>query len=135
VASAPGQEHVKRYRETDGEEGHDWQGATVGLLTTKGRKSGELRTTPLIYDRAGDDYMVVASVGGSDEPPAWYRNLENDPEVEFQVKGDRFKARARDATPDEKPELWKQMTAQWPDYDEYQKRTDREIPIVILERS
>lgn len=130
-----GEEHVKRYRETDGEEGHVWQrGSTVALLTTTGRKSGEERTTPLIYARRDGDYMVVASKGGSDEPPAWYLNLQEDPEAEFQVKADRFKVSARDATPEEKPELWNQMTAQWPDYDEYQKQTDREIPVVILER-
>jgi deazaflavin-dependent oxidoreductase (nitroreductase family) len=130
-----GQEHVDRYRETDGEEGHDWQkGSTVALLTTTGRKSGEERTTPLIYGKHGDDHMVVASKGGADEPPAWYLNLEANPDAELQVKGDRFKVRARDAGPDEKPELWKEMTSQWPDYDEYQKQTEREIPVVVLER-
>lgn len=131
-----GPEHVKRYRETDGEEGHIWErGSTVGLLTTTGRKSGEERTTPLIYGKHGDDPIVVASKGGSDEPPGWYSNLQANPQAEFQILGDRFKVRARDATPEEKPELWKQMTAQWPDYDEYQKQTDREIPVVILERA
>jgi deazaflavin-dependent oxidoreductase (nitroreductase family) len=130
-----GPEHVERYEATDGEEGHDWQkGSTVGILTTTGRKSGEVRKNPLIYGRAGDDYMVVASKGGSPAPPAWYLNLKENPEVQFQVKGDKFTARARDATPEEKPELWKQMTAQWPEYDEYQNKTDREIPVVILER-
>jgi deazaflavin-dependent oxidoreductase (nitroreductase family) len=131
-----GDEHVKRYRETDGEEGHIWQkGSTVALLTTTGRKSGEERTTPLIYGQSNGHHMVVASKGGSDAPPAWYLNLQEDPEAELQVKADKFKVRARDATPEEKPELWKQMTAQWPDYDEYQKQTDREIPVVILERA
>lgn len=130
-----GQEHVERYRATDGEEGHDWRnGSSVLLLTTTGNNSGEQRTAPLIYGRNGDDYLIVASKGGADAPPAWYRNLEAEPEVELQVKGDRFKARARDATPDEKPELWKTMTAEWPDYDDYQKNTDREIPVVVLER-
>ncbi len=130
-----GKEHVERYRETDGEEGHIWQkGSTVGLLTTTGRKSGEERTTPLIYGKAGENPMIVASNGGTDEPPGWYLNLEKNPEAEYQILGDRFKVRARDATPEEKPELWKQMTDQWPDYDEYQKKTDREIPVVILER-
>ena len=130
-----GDEHVKRYRETNGEEGHIWQkGSTVALLTTTGRKSGEERTTPLIYGTSNGHHMVVASKGGSDAPPAWYLNLQENPEAELQVKADRFKVRARDATPEEKPELWKQMTEQWPDYDEYQKQTDREIPVVILER-
>ena len=129
-----GQEHVDRYRATDGEEGHDWQGSQVLLLTTTGRRSGEQRTTPLIYGRHGDDVMVVASKGGADEPPAWFLNLEADPEVEVQVKGDRFRARARVATPEEKPEMWRTMTSEWPAYDEYQQNTEREIPVVVLER-
>jgi deazaflavin-dependent oxidoreductase (nitroreductase family) len=132
-----GQEHVDRYRATDGEEGHIWEnGSTVALLTTKGRKSGEERTTPLIYGKTPEgDHMVVASKGGTDAPPAWYLNLQADPEADFQVLGDRFKVTARDATPEEKPELWGKMTEQWPDYDEYQRKTDREIPVVILERA
>jgi deazaflavin-dependent oxidoreductase (nitroreductase family) len=130
-----GKEHVERYRETDGAEGHDWQGTKTLLLTTTGRKSGEKRTLPLIYGRHGDDYLIVASKGGADEPPAWYVNLRADPEVEVQVLGDRFTAHARTATPDEKPEMWKTMTAEWPDYDVYQRKTDREIPVVVLERA
>ncbi|WP_371784882.1 nitroreductase family deazaflavin-dependent oxidoreductase [Streptosporangium subroseum] len=129
-----GEEHVKRYRETDGAEGHEWQGTVVLLLTTTGRKSGEQRETPLIYQRHGDDYLVVASKGGADAPPAWYLNLQANPEVEVQVLGDRFTARARTATAEEKPELWKIMAATWPAYDEYQTKTDREIPVVVLER-
>ena len=129
-----GQEHVERYRATDGEEGHEWQGTVTLLLTTKGRKSGEERTTPLIYGRHGDDYLIVASKGGADEPPAWYLNLHANPDdAEIQVKGDRFKVRPRDATPDEKPEMWKTMTSEWPSYDDYQERADREIPVVVLE--
>jgi deazaflavin-dependent oxidoreductase (nitroreductase family) len=130
-----GQEHVDRYRATDGEEGHDWQGTQTLLLTTTGRKSGEPRTTPLIYGRSGDDVMVVASKGGADEPPAWFLNIEADPNVEAQIKGDRFRARARTATPEEKPELWQTMTSEWPAYDEYQEKTEREIPVVVLERA
>jgi deazaflavin-dependent oxidoreductase (nitroreductase family) len=130
-----GQEHVARYEATDGEEGHDWRGTQTLILTTTGRKSGAPRKAPLIYGEHGDDLLVVASKGGSPEPPAWYVNLQADPEVDVQVWGERFKARARDATPEEKPELWKVMTAEWPDYDEYQTRTDREIPVVVLERA
>jgi deazaflavin-dependent oxidoreductase (nitroreductase family) len=129
-----GQEHVDRYVATDGEEGHDWQGTTVLILTTKGRRSGEQRSTPLIYGSHGDDHVVVASKGGADEPPAWYLNLEADPEITVQVKGDRFRARARTASAEEKPELWSLMTGQWPAYDEYQSKTEREIPVVVLER-
>jgi len=129
-----GQEHVQKYRETDGEVGHDWQGTSVLILTTKGRKSGEERPTPLIYQPFGDAHLVVASKGGADEPPAWFLNLEAEPEVDVQVKGDRFRARARTANPEEKPEMWRTMTATWPAYDEYQTKTDREIPVVVLER-
>ena len=128
-----GQEHVDTYRATDGETGHDWKGAHVLLLTTTRRKSGEQRTTPLIYGRHDGTYLIVASKGGSDEPPAWYRNLERSPTVEVQVKGERFSARARDAGPEEKPALWRLMTEQWPDYDAYQRNTEREIPVVVLE--
>ena len=130
-----GQDHVERYEATDGEEGHDWQGTQTLILTTKGRKSGEPRKAPLIYGERAGDLLVVASKGGSPAPPAWYRNLRADPEVDVQVWGERFKARARDATPDEKPELWRIMTAAWPAYDDYQTKTDREIPVVVLERS
>lgn len=129
-----GQEHVKRYQETDGAEGHDWQGTITLLLTTKGRRTGEPFTTPLIYQPNGDDHVVVASNGGEPDHPGWYKNLVAHPEVEVQVKGDRFRARARTATADEKPALWKKMAATWPAYDEYQTKTDREIPVVVLER-
>ncbi len=128
-----GQEHIDRYRETDGEEGHDWNGSQVLILTTTGRKSGEQRDTPLIYGRSGDDYLVVASKGGADERPAWYLNLDSNPETEIQVKADRIKTRARTATAEERPEVWKEMTSHWPAYDEYQTKTDREIPVVVLE--
>jgi deazaflavin-dependent oxidoreductase (nitroreductase family) len=130
-----GQEHVKRYVETDGEEGHEWRGTTTLILTTTGRRSGEARSTPLIYVPQGDAYVVVASKGGADEPPAWYLNLEADPQVEVQVLADRFHAHARTASAEEKPELWQKMVGTWPPYAEYQQKTSREIPVVLLERS
>jgi deazaflavin-dependent oxidoreductase (nitroreductase family) len=131
-----GKEHVERYEATDGEEGHEWRGTQTLLLTTTGRRSGEARTTPLIYAPYGDNaYTIIASKGGSDEPPAWYLNLSEDPEVRVQVLGDRFKARARTAGAEEKPGIWKTMVSEWPDYDSYQEKTDREIPAVILERA
>ncbi|HEY2442732.1 MAG TPA: nitroreductase family deazaflavin-dependent oxidoreductase [Streptosporangiaceae bacterium] len=129
-----GEEHVRRYVETDGQEGHDWNGVPVLILTTTGRRSGQQRSTPLIYGRHGEDYLVVASKGGADEPPAWYLNLEAHPQVQVQVWGDKFTARARTATPDEKPDLWTTMAAIWPDYDNYQRKTTRTIPVVVLER-
>ena len=129
-----GQEHVNRYVETNGEEGHDWQGTTTLLLTTTGRRSGKKHTTPLIYQRHGDDYLIVASKGGAHEPPAWYLNLQAQPEVDVQVKGEKFRARARTAATAEKPKLWSIMTKAWPAYDDYQTKTTREIPVVVLER-
>jgi deazaflavin-dependent oxidoreductase (nitroreductase family) len=129
-----GQEHVDRYEATDGQEGHDWQDTQTLILTTKGRKSGEPRKAPLIYGEHDGTYLVVASKGGAPEPPAWYVNLQADPSAEIQVWGEKIRVRARDATPEEKPELWKIMTAQWPAYDEYQTKTDRPIPVVVLER-
>ena len=87
----------------------------------------------MIYGRDGDDYLVVASKGGAPTHPARYHNLEANPEVEIQVKGERMRARAHTATPEERQKSWPTMTSEWPDYDSYQKRTDREIPVVILE--
>jgi deazaflavin-dependent oxidoreductase (nitroreductase family) len=132
-----GDQHVQRYIETDGEEGYDWRNGTkILVLFTKGRKSGEERANALIMEPDGDDYLIVASKGGSDAPPAWFLNLEAHPEaVEAQVKGDRFKANARIATPEEKPRMWKKMTDAWPEYDIYQEKTDRQIPVVVLERA
>lgn len=130
-----GEEHVQRYEETDGEVGHEWQGTKTLILTTTGRRSGAERRNALIYGQHGNDYLVVASKGGADDPPAWYLNLQANPEVQVQVLGDRFTARARTATPEEKPALWRTMTAEWPAYDEYQQKTEREIPVVILERA
>ena len=126
------EEHVQRYRETDGTVGYIWNDATVLLLTTTGRKTGQSRTTPLIFAKDGDDYLVVASVGGMPKHPAWYLNLQADPDAEIQVKADRTKVRARTATEIEKPRLWQIVTAQWPNYDVYQARTDRVIPVVVL---
>ena len=127
-------EHVDRYLATGGEDGHDWNGRPTLLLTTVGRRSGEKRTLPLIYGRDGDNYLLVASQGGAPKHPSWYLNLVADPDVVVQVKADRFPARARPATPDERPRLWQTMTSIWPDYDNYQTKTDREIPVVVLER-
>ncbi|GAA4565434.1 nitroreductase family deazaflavin-dependent oxidoreductase [Micromonospora coerulea] len=128
-------DHIRRYVETDGAEGHEWRpGVFTLLLTTRGRRSGKLRRTALIYGRDGDAYLVVASQGGAPEHPAWYLNLLAEPEVQVQVGAEKFTARARTATPAEKPRMWQTMTAIWPAYDGYQTRTDREIPVVVLDR-
>jgi deazaflavin-dependent oxidoreductase (nitroreductase family) len=129
-----GDEHVRRYRETDGEEGHDWEGTSALILTTRGRHTGAERDSALIYGREGDRLAVVASKGGARQHPAWYLNLVANPEVDVQVKGDRFRARARTAAGEERERLWKLMTKEWPPYDEYQTRTTRQIPVVVLER-
>ena len=130
-----GDEHVRRYRETGGEVGHEWrEGSTILLLTTKGRKTGEPRTTPLIYAQDGDRYVIVASKGGAPEHPGWYRNIEKNPEVELQVKDDVFAARARTAEGEERERLWRKANEVWSHYDEYATKTDREIPVVVLER-
>lgn len=133
---APGwqQRHVERYRESNGEDGHIWEGVPTLLLTTTGRRSGQPRTTPLIYAKDGDRYVVVASYGGAPKHPDWYVNLHEKPDLEVQVKADRFQAKAHTAEGDEKARLWKIMAAIWPAYDNYQAKTSREIPIVILER-
>ena len=128
-------EHVDRYVETDGREGHEWRGVPTLLLTTRGRKSGKLRRTALIYGEDGEGrYLLVASRGGAPEHPSWYLNLAAHPEVEVQVGADKFAARARTADAREKPRLWQLMTSIWPDYDGYQKKTGRDIPVVIVER-
>ncbi|MFE2752659.1 nitroreductase family deazaflavin-dependent oxidoreductase [Actinosynnema sp. NPDC059335] len=128
-------EHIRKYVATGGAEGHEWQpGVFTLLLTTIGRKSGQPRRTALIYQPYGDAYVVVASYGGAPKHPSWYRNLAERNEAEVQVGPDVFRARARTATGEERDRLWKLMTEAWPAYDQYAKKTDREIPVVVLER-
>lgn len=135
TATLFGDEHVERYRATDGDEGYIWKrGTTILLLTTTGRRSGEERTTPLIYREVDDAYVIVASKGGAPQHPDWYANLLEDPSAEVQIRGERFPARARTAGPEERERLWDLMTEVWPDYDDYQESTEREIPVVVLER-
>jgi deazaflavin-dependent oxidoreductase (nitroreductase family) len=126
-------EHIRDYVESDGEKGHEWQGVPTLLLTTRGRKSGKLRRTALIYGKDGENYLLVASKGGAPTHPLWYLNLVENPEVELQVGADKFTARARTATAEEKPRLWQLMTDIFPRYDEYQAKTERDIPLVIVE--
>jgi deazaflavin-dependent oxidoreductase (nitroreductase family) len=127
-----GEEHIRRYRETDGEVGYLWNGVPTLLLTTTGRRSGEPRTSALIFARDGDDYLVVASVGGGPKHPSWYLNLTANPAAEIQVRGDHIAVTAHTATDDDKPRLWRIVTDAWPNYDVYQTRTDRVIPVVVL---
>jgi deazaflavin-dependent oxidoreductase (nitroreductase family) len=130
-----GEEHVQRYQETDGEVGYIWNGVPTLLLTTTGRKSGEARTTPLIFGRDGSNYLVVASMGGAPQHPNWYQNLLADQSARIQVRGDHLDVVTRTAEDDEKPRLWKIVTEVWPNYDVYQSRTDRVIPVVVLSPS
>jgi deazaflavin-dependent oxidoreductase (nitroreductase family) len=127
--------HTRTYVETDGEDGYLWRGVPTLVLTTTGRRSGQLRRNALIFGRDGDDYVIVASYGGSDHHPLWYHNLVEQPAVAVQVRTERFDARARTATPEEKARLWPQMAGIWPPYEEYQAKTARDIPVVILERT
>lgn len=125
-------EHAERYLASSGADGHEWNGVTTLLLTTRGRRSGKRRIMPLIYGRDGDRYVVVASKGGADVSPGWFHNLVAEPEVQIQVGSDVMPAVARVAEPDERNRLWPEMTKIWPDYDKYQSRTDRVIPVVVL---
>jgi len=128
-----GEEHIRQYEATDGEVGGTWNGATCLILTTKGRKTGLPRKFALICARDGDNFLVVASKGGAPKHPGWYLNVTANPEVSVQFLADRFEARARTATVEEKPRLWSIVTEMWPNYDVYATRTTREIPVVVLE--
>jgi deazaflavin-dependent oxidoreductase (nitroreductase family) len=127
-------EHLRRYVASDGADGHEWRpGVPTLLLTTRGRRSRSLRRTPLIYGRDGDAYVVVASYGGAPHHPDWYLNLTDEPEVAIQVGADRRHARARTAEGEQRERLWSVMTGIWPAYEDYQGKTSRVIPIVVLE--
>lgn len=125
--------HVPIYKLTGGIIGHRVGKMTTLLLTTNGAKSGLPRTLGLNYRRDGDNFIIVASKGGATKHPLWYRNLLKTPECEVQVRREKARYRARTATADERPRLWALMTENYPGYNGYQKATDREIPIVVLE--
>ncbi|MFI5807670.1 nitroreductase family deazaflavin-dependent oxidoreductase [Streptomyces sp. NPDC051561] len=126
-------DHIRTYVESAGAEGHDFNGFATLLLTTRGRRSGLLRRTALIYGRDGEEYVLVASNGGEPKHPLWYLNLTAEPQVEIQVGAQRFSARARTAGPDRRPALWQRMTELFEPYSNYQTGNPREIPIVLLE--
>jgi len=128
-----GAEHIARYQETGGEVGYLWNGVPTLLLYSTGRKSGQRRTHALIFGQDGPDYLIVASMGGAARHPQWYLNLAAIPEAEIQVRGDRRPVRARTArSPGERARLWEIMAGIWPNYDVYQTRTQRQIPVVVL---
>ncbi len=126
-------DHVERYLATGGVDGAEWEGAVCVILTTMGRKTGRLRRTPLVRVADGERYLLVASMGGAPRHPAWYLNLLANPEVTVQDRGEVHRLTARTATPAERAELWPLAVAEWPDYDDYQSRTERTIPLVICE--
>jgi deazaflavin-dependent oxidoreductase (nitroreductase family) len=133
--------HVSRYLESDGADGHLWDSSVAGgsgmvptlLLTTTGRKSGRSLLLPLIYAKTATGYAIVASKGGAPAHPAWYLNLSANAEVDVQVAAEKFKARARTLGGGERAKVWEQMVAIYPPYTAYQARTEREIPVVVLE--
>jgi deazaflavin-dependent oxidoreductase (nitroreductase family) len=135
-------EHLRIYRESGGTEGHLWEASAAGvpglvpclLLTTTGPRSGKKQTSPLFYSTAGEAYVVAGSKGGSDTPPGWYLNLRANPVVAVQVGREQFTAHARVATGKEREQLWAQMVQLTPLYDDYQKKTKREIPVVVLQK-
>ncbi len=128
------QEHVRVYRETNGERGYHWRGTTILLLTTTGRRSGEPRTTPLIHRSEGEKWVIVASKGGAPAHPSWFENLQADPNAEIELPGEQVPVVASVARGDERTRLWSLMTEVWPAYEEYQQKTEREIPVVVLSR-
>ncbi len=133
-------DHIARYLATDGADGYLWDASLGGgkgmvptlLLTTVGRKSGRVLTLPLIFGRSGPDYVVVASKGGAPTHPAWYLNLQSNPEAHVQVKAEKFKARAFTADAAQRPALWAKMVEIYAPYAQYQTKTDRQIPVVVL---
>lgn len=124
--------HIREYVETDGRKGHRWHGVPILLLTTRGRRTGKLRRTALIYGQHDEAYVVVASRGGARHHPQWYLNPVADREVQIQVGGARMKGQARTAEGEERQRLWGQMAEIWPDYDRYQQKTHRQIPVVVI---
>jgi len=132
-ASQWANDQVRDYEASDGERAGDLRGVPVVILTTRGRKSGALRKSPLMRVTDGETYAVVASKGGAPEHPVWYLNLLADPEVTLQDKAVKRRYRARTAEGEERRQWWARATAVWPDYDDYQTKTDRQIPLVLLE--
>jgi deazaflavin-dependent oxidoreductase (nitroreductase family) len=127
--------HTFWYRLTGGALGSRLGGGPILLLTTTGRKSGKPRTTPLLYVEDGDNLVIVASNAGDDRDPGWWRNMKAHPEASVQIKSERVAVRSEQAGPADRARLWQEVTKMYPDYDEYTKRTTREIPVVILHRT
>jgi F420H(2)-dependent quinone reductase len=124
--------HVAAYRATGGRIGGRMMNSPVLLLLTTGRKSGKERTTPLLYLQDGGNYAIVASNGGAPKSPAWWLNLETNPEAAVEVGIKKLRVRAEEVEGEEKRRLWRRLVAMYPSYEDYQRRTDREIPVAVL---
>ncbi|MYS21926.1 deazaflavin-dependent oxidoreductase, nitroreductase family [Streptomyces sp. DvalAA-14] len=127
-------EQARRYEESDGTEGTDFRGSPCLLLDYRGRVSGDWRRTVLIYGRDGDDYLIVASKGGAPQHPKWFPSLQEHPEVHLRVLGERFAARAEVLSAQEKARVWPHLVEVYPPYEDYQQKTDRDIPVIRLSR-
>jgi F420H(2)-dependent quinone reductase len=127
-------EQARRYEESGGTEATDMNGSPCLLLDYLGRKSGRWLRTVLIYGRDGDDYLVVASKGGAPEHPLWYLSLRDNPDVHLRVERERFAARAEVLSPQEKARVWPHLLEVYAPYEDYQKKTDRDIPVIRLRR-
>jgi deazaflavin-dependent oxidoreductase (nitroreductase family) len=126
---------IDEFRQNGGKVGGDFKGAPMILITHTGAKSGTTYTTPLVYTRDGDRYVIIASKGGAPAHPHWFRNLVANPDVTVEVGTERFSARARVAEGDERARLYRAQADLMPNFDDYAKATSREIPVVVLERS
>ncbi|MGW2186625.1 nitroreductase family deazaflavin-dependent oxidoreductase [Streptomyces sp. NPDC001719] len=126
-------EQVELYESSGGTQGTTMRGMPVVVLTTRGAKSGKIRKTPLMRVEHGGSYAVVASLGGAPKHPVWYHNIVADPRVELQDGPVRQDMTAREVTGEEKDRWWERAVAAYPDYADYQKKTDREIPVFVLE--
>ena len=126
-------DQVRQYEESNGQEGTELQGKPVVILTTRGRRTGKIRKIPLMRVEHDGDYAVVASLGGAPKHPVWYYNLLEHPEVELRDGADVHHMKAREVSGDEKATWWERAVEAWPDYEGYQAKTDREIPVFVLE--
>ncbi len=132
VAKLLADTHIFLYRASNGRIGSNVAGLPMLLLTTTGRRSGKTRTTPLVYVEENGSYAVIASNGGSKGDPSWWLNLKSNPQAILQIGSSQLAVKARKAGAEQRKKLWKKATEIYPGYDEYQNRTDRKIPVVVL---
>ena len=127
-------EQARRYEESNGTEATDMNGSPCLLIDYLGRRSGEWHRTVLIYGRDGEDYLIVASKGGAPEHPTWFLSVRENPEVHLRVDTERFAARAEVLSKEEKARVWPHLLEVYAPYEEYQRNTDRDIPVIRLTR-